>query len=357
MLVLVSISLMMAGCTKFDNGDLGFTKTDAVPADLSVKLDVAPDNSGMVTITPRAAGATHYDVYFGVEHAEPKRLRAEEVATFTYAEGTYEVRVIAYNIMGKQVEVAEQLEVSFVEPENLAVVIQVDPADNFTVNVTATADYASGFEVLFGEDENQVPVTVSGGQTASHTYEAVGVYTIQVKALSGGEAYSTFEGTVEINDPIHLPLTFENPATAFNFFNFDGGDASVMDNPYPTGINTSNRVARMIKHAGQVWGGSGITLGGPIDFTAQKTLSMKVYSPRVGARVLLKVENAANPAVAFEVEAATTTANQWEELHFDYGAVDASQVFNNLVLIFELGTVGDGSADFTFYFDDIQLID
>lgn len=353
----VSVGLALAGCTKFENGDLAFTQTATPPQELSVKFDVAPNNSGLVRITPRAAGATYYDVYFGVEHTEPRRLRAEETASFTYPEGTYDVRVIAYNLMGKQVEVTEQLSVNFVAPENLSVSIQVDPANNFKVNVSATADYASGFEVLFGEDDDADPVTVGAGQVASHTYASVGVYTIRVKALSGGAASTSFEGTVEISDPIHLPLTFENPGAIFGFFNFDGGDASVLDNPHKGGINASNRVGRMIKHPGQPWGGSVLGLGGPIDFSTQKTFSMKVYSPRAGARVLLKVENAANPGIAFEVEAATTTANQWEELRFDYSGIDASQAYNNLVLIFELGTMGDGSADFTFYFDDIQLID
>lgn len=356
-ILLAGIGLLLAGCTEFDHGDLAFTQTATPPEGLNVRLDLAADNSGVVRITPRAAGATYYDVYFGVDHTEPQRLGAEGVATFTYPEGTYDVRVIAYNLMGKQQEVTEQLSVNFVEPENLAVSIQVDPANNFKVNVSATADYANGFEVLFGENDDEQPVTVSAGQVASHTYATVGIYTIRVKALSGGAASASFEGTVEISDPIHLPLTFENPGAAFGFSNFDGGDASVIDNPHKGGINTSNRVGRMIKHPGQPWGGSVLGLGGPIDFSAQKTFSMKVYSPRAGARVLLKVENASNPGVAFEVEAATTTANQWEELRFDYSGIDASQTFNNIVLIFELGTMGDGSSDFTFYFDDIQLVD
>ncbi len=37
-----------------------------------------------------------------------------------------------------------------------------------------------------------------------------------------------------------------------------------------------------------------LTLGTPIDFSANKVFRMKVFSPRVGAKVLLKVENATN---------------------------------------------------------------
>ena len=79
---------------------------------------------------------------------------------------------------------------------------------------------------------------------------------------------------------------------------------------------------------------------------------MKVYSPRVGAKVLLKVEglNGAN----YEKEVATTTANAWEQLTFDYTAIPAGS-YTKVVLIFDNGTQGDGSANYTFYFDDITL--
>jgi len=151
-----------------------------------------------------------------------------------------------------------------------------------------------------------------------------------------------------------LPLNFENSALTYTFTNFDGGGATVVDNPFKTGINTTAKVGKMIKSAGQPWGGSFIELGGPIDFS-KKTFKMKVYSPRVGAKVLLKVENKDNGALNFEKEVTTTVANGWEELTFDYSAINTANSYHKIVLIFELGTVGDGSSNFTFYFDDINL--
>ncbi|OYW20122.1 MAG: hypothetical protein B7Z54_02025 [Sphingobacteriales bacterium 12-47-4] len=154
---------------------------------------------------------------------------------------------------------------------------------------------------------------------------------------------------------ISLPLDFESTSLTYNFTNFDGGDASVIANPQSGGINTSAKVGRMIKNNGQPWGGSFITLNGPIDFT-NKYFRMKVYSPRVGAKVLLKVENSANAAQNYEKEVTTTVANGWEDLVFDYTAINTTQTYDRIVLIFELGTVGDGTANFTFYFDDIRLV-
>jgi hypothetical protein len=161
--------------------------------------------------------------------------------------------------------------------------------------------------------------------------------------------------TNSLPNDILLPLTFESTTLNYAFRNFDGGDASVIDNPNAGGINTSSKVGRMIKNAGQPWGGSWIGLTNPIDFSTQKTFKMKVYSPRVGAKVLLKVENQTNGGISFEKEVLTTTANAWEELVFDYSAINTANSYQKIVLIFDLGTPGDGSANFTWLFDDITL--
>ncbi len=42
-------------------------------------------------------------------------------------------------------------------------------------------------------------------------------------------------------------------------------------------------------------------------------------------------------------------------LTFDYSAINTARTYQKIVLIFDLGTVGDGSANFTFLFDDITL--
>jgi len=152
-----------------------------------------------------------------------------------------------------------------------------------------------------------------------------------------------------------LPLDFESASLPYTFTNFDGGVATVIDNPQKSGINISNKTGRMVKNAGQFWGGSWIELGGPIDFSTNTTFRMKVYSPRAGAKVLLKVEDKNNATVSFEKEALTTVANTWEELTFDFGGINKGDAYHKIVLIFEQGTTGDGSANFTFLFDDISL--
>ena len=154
---------------------------------------------------------------------------------------------------------------------------------------------------------------------------------------------------------IALPLTFESTSLTYTFTDFGGGVVTVIPNPQSSGINTSSKVAKMVKGTGEVYGGSFITLDAPINFSTKKTFKVKVFSPRVGAKLLLKVENLTNGGISFEKEVATTTANTWEELTFNYSAISTTDTYQKVVLIFDLGTMGDGSPNFTYLFDDITL--
>jgi hypothetical protein len=223
------------------------------------------------------------------------------------------------------------------------------------VNVTAKADFETLFNVYFGDVPNEVPTPLLEGDMASHIYAATGTYTIRVVALSGGAATTEVTSQVNIINPVLLPVTFEDPTQPYPFINFDGGNSTVVDNPFKTGINTTNRTGKMVKSPGQPWGGSVLALGTPIDFSANKIFRMKVYSPRVGAKVLFKVENPTDGTIFFEQEVATTLANTWEDMVFDFSAINTTNVYQNIVLIFDNGTQGDGSANFTWHFDDIRL--
>ncbi len=155
---------------------------------------------------------------------------------------------------------------------------------------------------------------------------------------------------------ITLPIDFESTTIMYTFGDFDGGVMTLIDNPDQSGINMSAKVAQMVKGAGPVFAGSSITLDGPIDFSTNKLFKMKVWVPNAGDKVLLKVENSANGAINFEKEATTTTGGAWETLEFDYSLINTAESYDKIVLIFELGTEGDGGPDFTYYLDDIELV-
>ena len=349
------LGLVLTACTKKDFTDVSFVESASAPDKLSALFTITQDNSGLVTITPNGEGAVSYDVFFGDATTTATKVLAGKSTTHVYKEGVYNVKLVAYNVAGKSVEKTQQLTVTFKAPEKLEATVDIDASNNFKVNVGAKALYETFFQVYFGDVVGEIATNFNEGQTVSHVYTKTGSYTVKVVALSGGAAKTEFTKVITIVDPVLLPVTFESPTINYVFNNFDGGNSTVIANPKSGGINTSAKVGRMIKSAGQVWGGSVLPLSAPIDFSTNKIFRMKVYSPRVGAKVLLKVENAANGGISFEKERTTTVANAWEEIGFDFSTINTANVYNNIVLIFELGTAGDGSANFTFYFDDILL--
>jgi hypothetical protein len=348
------LALLFTGCAKLQYDDVSFVETAVAPAKLSAMFNITQDNTGLVTIYPNGEGVAYYNVYFGDGTAAPVKVMAGENVQRKYKEGNYDVRVVGVGITGKTTEAIQKLTVSFRAPENMEVTTAVDPSSAFMINVTAKALYETLFRITWGDVPNEVPASFLEGETVKHTYAKSGDYTITVVALSGGVATTTVTKKITIKVPIVLPLDFETVGQTYSFVNFGGGDASVVTNPKPGTINTSSKVGKMVKNAPEVWGGSLIGLSSPIDFSVNKIMRLKVYSPRVGAKVLLKVENAGNNGVFFEKEAATTVANQWQDLTFDFRAINTSNSYNNVVLIFDLGTPGNGSSDFTFYFDDLR---
>lgn len=343
------------GCKKEVNDDLSFLDTDAAPDKLAAFFDITQDNTGLVTITPNGEGAVSYDIHYGHGTTTPVKVLPGKNTSHIYPEGEYDVKIVGHSITGEIAESIQKLTVSFKAPEDLQVTALVDPGNNFKVNVSAKATYETFFKVYFGDVANEIPRSFLEGETVDHIYSSVGTYTVRVVALSGGTATTEYTTDITIVDPILLPLDFESPTINYAFINFGGGDVSIINNPQSTGINTSARVGKMVKNPPEVWGGSVLTLGNPIDFSVNKVFRMKVFSPRVGAKVLLKVENLTDGAISFEKEAVTTVANSWEDLVFDYNAINTANAYQKVVLIFELGTAGDGSSDFTFLFDDIRL--
>jgi len=155
------------------------------------------------------------------------------------------------------------------------------------------------------------------------------------------------------NAQVTLPITFEAPGVTYTMVDFDGGTTSLVPNPSSGGINTSFGSLRMVKNAGQPWGGTKITLASAINFTTNNTFKMKVYSPRANCPVLFKIEGA--NGVFVERTAYTSVINTWEDLSWDFTGV-ASNTYTDLVFIYDLGVMCDGSSNFTFFQDDIRLV-
>lgn len=196
----LSVVLFVAAiisCTEEEFGSDAFVSTAVAPANMTALFDVTPDNTGLVTITPNSEGGSFYTVWFGDETAEPVSLKQGESTEHIYAEGTYQVKMVAKGVTGLTTEIQIPLVVSFEAPKNMVVTWSNDEATSNKVNVIAEAEFGISYDVYFGEEGNDEPVTANMGETASYTYVEPGTYTIRVVAKS-----ASINTTEEILDVI-----------------------------------------------------------------------------------------------------------------------------------------------------------
>ncbi len=148
-----------------------------------------------------------------------------------------------------------------------------------------------------------------------------------------------------------LPIDFETEIVTSDFVDFDGGVASVIPNPQMDDSNNSAMVAQIVRNGGAIWAGSKIDLAANLDFSTLNSISMKVFtSAPIGTTVKFKLEGDGST----ERDVQTTVSNEWEVLTWDFTGTPV--VFNSVVFMFDFGNVGDGSANSTFLFDDVEQI-
>jgi len=190
------ILLVIIACT--EERSLDFIDAIAAPANVAAVYTITQDNSGLVTITPTADGTSSFDVYFGDATAEPENVEAGKNVQHTYVEGTYQVKIVAYNSNGDTTEAIQELVVSFKAPENLVVTLENDSAVSKKVNVSANADFAVTYEFYSGETGVTQPVaTANIGEALSYQYMDAGTYS--VKVIAKGGAIATAEYTMEFD--------------------------------------------------------------------------------------------------------------------------------------------------------------
>ena len=145
-----------------------------------------------------------------------------------------------------------------------------------------------------------------------------------------------------------LPINFEGDITTADFVDFDGGTATVVVDP----LDNSNTVARIVRDGEAVFAGSKILLDDNLDFSVLTKITMKVYTTApIGTIVKFKLEGE-GPAV--DVNANTTVSGEWETLEWIFAGTTNN--LNEIVFMFDFGNIGDGSANSTFYFDDIEQV-
>jgi len=165
------------------------------PSNVMANIDIAQDDTGTVTVTPTADGASSFEVLFGDEDNEtPTNLSPGQTATNVYEEGMFTITVTAIGTDGQETQITNSITVAFTAPSNLMIDVVVSESNPFEVTVTPTADNATMFAILFGDEaDGEDATTIMAGESATNVYEEAGEYTITVTAM--GASATTVEAT------------------------------------------------------------------------------------------------------------------------------------------------------------------
>ena len=151
------------------------------------------------------------------------------------------------------------------------------------------------------------------------------------------------------------PSVFENFEDTPSLLPFGNAAAEVITlDDLPAGLgNVTANVAQFSKPTGaEVWAGVTRELATPLDLDTYSSISLKTWSPKTGAVVKVKIENA-DASITHEVDMNTTVSGAWEELVYDFSTAPAAD-YVKVVVFFDFGVGGDDSV---YYFDDFTLTD
>jgi len=152
-------------------------------------------------------------------------------------------------------------------------------------------------------------------------------------------------------------LEFDCEGPEYTFFGNENGTITAVPAPNPDslGINNSPRAIKVEQTPGLAnFAGFFFDLDSKIDFSENKAISIKVYSPAVDQTINLKIEDSADGTLSTETSVQTTVANEWEELVFNFSSNDSDK-YDRVVLFFNF--LGDKSVTTIHYFDDMFLVE
>ena len=212
--------------------------------------------------------------------------------------------------------------------------------DTGTVTFINTSEKSRTYKWDFGDGTNSTEIN------PIKTY-ANGTYTITLEASNPAGSSDTFEDEITILIPeiATLPITFDGANTNYNAVTFGGASFAIVDNPDPSGSNTSASKVGAVTNIGAAFEGFYFDLGSPIDLTTLGSISMNFWSD-TPVSVLLKLEEGS----AGPVE---TTASHggtgWETIYLTFNSTANYSRFTMFV-------DGPGTTAGTFYLDDISQI-
>ncbi|MEW4922324.1 carbohydrate binding domain-containing protein [Algibacter sp. 2305UL17-15] len=359
------VLLFFLGCAEDDN-DLSFVAEIAAPSDVSAVFNIEQDNSGKVSITPNATGASNFNITLG-DATEPVNVKQGESIDHVYAEGAYTITIVAVGLNGLTAETTEPLEVSFKAPENIEVVIENDVAVSKKVNITANADFAIMYEFYSGEDGVTQPVLTGNiGETISYNYENAGTYDVRViikgAAIETTEYTETFEVT-EILAPItSAPRPRNRPEedviSIYSAVYMDVPDTDYFPDWGQGGQGSSwaefdLNDDKMLQYINLSYQGIALADGITVDVSNMEYLHLDVWTASEGMRIETSlINNTAGGATEAPVWSDLTTG-EWTSIEIPIS--DYTDQGLTVTEIFQMKFVGEPWAEGTVFIDNIYF--
>ena len=358
----IAVLLLIAACTDTDVRELSFLDSMSAPTNLEMLFSITQDNTGAATITPNADGASTFDVYFGDATTEPLRIPNGENAQHVYAEGTYDVKLVAYNTKGDATELTRPIVVSFRAPENLMTTIENDAAVSKQVNVSASADFAMMYEFHSGEAGVTQPVaTANIGEALSYQYADAGTYTVQIIAKGGAIETTTYTVDFEVTEILAPTVGATTPPgrDASDVVSiFSDAYTNVTLDELPTSWSSSGFEATTIG-SDNVWKLTNLDFVGMvtnyangIDVAGMEMMHIDYWVPEgVTNELLVKIVNTVDGGEDVE-SLGTTVAGSWQSVEIDMANFDGNLANKNKItqlLIDSDGVAGIVYVD-NFYF-------
>jgi len=344
--------VLVIACQDLD--DLDFAANFPMPSNVSASYNLTQDNTGVVTITPTAEGANSYKVYFGDNVTDYANVKVGGNIEHTYTEGTYNLKIEAFNINGDKAESTQELVVSFKAPENLVTTIENDAGISKQVNITATADFATMFEFYSGETGVTQPVaTVNIGETINYLYTTPGDYDIKVIVKGGAIATTEHSETftvTEILAPI-APASAPPGRSATDVVSiFSDAYTDVTLDEKPTGWSLGNFEATTIG-TDNVWKLTNLDFIGlvtnyanGIDISSMEKLHIDYWVPSgVSNGLSVKIVNTVDSGEAIQ-SLGTTVEGSWQSIDLDMTGFDSGNLANKKKITQILIDSDDGIA-------------
>jgi hypothetical protein len=133
---------------------------------------------------------------------------------------------------------------------------------------------------------------------------------------------------------------------------------TIVDNPFPSGINTSSKVMKFIRrgtaNGGLSYGGFWADCFPLLDITELKYIHVKAWKPRISP-LSFKIEAGTYGTLEMQSTNQQTLVYDWEDFVFDFTSMDGT--YPIIAFMPDREDPLTQTGDITIYFDDIVLSD